>query len=67
MKLLTAVISENFRKAGVFVLDKPFLPSLIFVGKAGAYQSKCTSLGLASGAVFTTLHFLRNLPIGPIS
>jgi hypothetical protein len=45
MKLLTAVIYENFRKAGIFVLDKPFLPSLVFVGKAGAQQLKCTSLG----------------------
>ncbi len=44
MKILTAVIYENFRKAGVFVLEKPFLPSLVFVGKAGAYQLKCPSL-----------------------
>ncbi len=37
----------------MFVLDKPLQPSLMFVGKAGAYpgveQFKCTSLGLAPG------------------
>ncbi len=37
----------------MFVLDKPFLPRLTFVRKAGAYLRKeqliCTSLGQAPG------------------
>jgi hypothetical protein len=48
IKLYTAVIYEFLKFAWVFVLDKPFQPSLMFVGKAGAYlrveQLKCTSL-----------------------
>ncbi len=39
----------NFRNKLVFVPGKPFLPSLMFVGKAGAYPSeasfRCSAIG----------------------
>ncbi len=56
----------------VFVPGKHFQPCLIYVSKAGAYfgikhLSDAPTLGLAPGAIFTTLYFLRNLRVGPIS
>ncbi len=51
IKLFTAV-SYNFSiYARAFITNKPFQPSLMFAGKAGAFPSeapfKCSTLGLA--------------------
>ncbi len=54
MKRFTAVIYEFSLKARVFVLDKPFKPSVKFLGKVGANPSeaplRCTNLGSAPGS-----------------
>jgi hypothetical protein len=61
IKLFTAVIYEFSSSARVFVFDKSFQPSLMFVGKAGANhrveQYKCTHLG-------RLLAFLTNIGLG---
>ena len=40
IKLITAVIYGFMKYAGVFLLGKPFQPSLMFAGKAGSYLNE---------------------------
>ncbi len=56
MKLFKALIYERSERAIVFVTGKPFQPSLMFEGKAGANSReapfKCSALVEAPGITY---------------